>query len=209
MGYKLHVLRDARCPPPPDQWTPAGPKTSEQAVAPGLLRAWAAAVAGLRVRWPLLFGHLLADNGYDANALYELAASPGLQLLAPPKPTARGIGHRRNSPHRLRGLELCRGCNDRGRGARGGSTARRHPLDPPGRAGVPPSFGQSLMRERGGIERTFGLRGNWGGGMGPLPNWVRRPRRVALWVAGKMILNGARYALKNGLLPETKQRLAA
>ena len=41
---------------------------------------------------------------------------------------------------------------------------------------------------RGGVERAFGQVGNFGGGLSPLPNWVRRPRRVALWVAGKFMI---------------------
>lgn len=233
VGYKVHCLRDARCPALPDQWEVAGLRTSEPAVAARLLGARAtflAGLAGAAVRWSMLFGYLVADNNYDTNALYELAMGLlGLQLVAPPKASAAGLGHHRHSPHRLRGLTLCRGWRGRIRrrrrgGGGGGSSAkqaekskrdedaavaRRHPLDPLGRAGVPVTFGQALLRERGGIERTFGLWGNWGGGLGPLPNWVRRPRRVALWVAGKMIFNGARYALKAGLLSPQNKGLTA
>jgi hypothetical protein len=141
-----------------------------------------------------MFGYLVTDNNYDSNRVYDLAAAVNLQLVAPPQSDAKGLGHRPQSPHRLRGLELAR---------------RPHPLNPLCRPDLPRSFGQDLLHARGAIERTFGLWGNWGGGMGPLPNWVRRPRRVALWVAGKMIFNAAREALATDLLPAKKQRVAA
>jgi hypothetical protein len=201
-GYKLHVLRDARCPAVPDHWVVASMNHKEVAVAPDLLdqraAALAMALAGAAVAWVSLFGYLAGDNGYDSNRLYDLAMEVNLQLVAPPRRSAKGLGKIRHSPHRLRGLELARA---------------PHPLNPLGRAGVAKSFGRGLLRERDAIERSFGTWGNWGGGLGPLPNWVRRPRRVALWVAGKLLCDGVRQALKEGLLPHgrpnEKQRLAA
>jgi hypothetical protein len=201
VGYKIHALRDAKCPSMPDKWKLAGLRCSEQAIAPELLKAYAMHLAGVVVRWTMLFAYLVVDNGYDTNAIYELAASMlNWQIIAPPKPSAGGLGHRENSPHRLRGLELARGCHDQNKRSKNNNVNQRHPLNPLGRAEVSPSFGQSLLNARGGIERTFGLWGNWGGGLGQLPNWVRRPRRVALWVAGKIIFNGVRAAMKDGLL---------
>ncbi len=38
--------------------------------------------------------------------------------------------------------------------------------------------------------------GNFGGGLGPLPNWVRTPHRVAAWVQGKILVFSARELLK-------------
>jgi hypothetical protein len=210
VGYKIHVLRDAKCPAMPDQWKLAGLRCSEQAIAPQLLQAHAMTVACMIVHWTAMFGYLVVDNGYDTNALYELAASLlNWQVIAPPKATAAGLGHREHSPYRLRGLDLARGCHDQNKRSKNNNVNRHHPLNPLGRAGVPLTFGQSLLNARGGIERSFGLWGNWGGGLGQLPNWVRRPRRVALWVAGKMILNGVREAAKQGLIIHEKQRLAA
>jgi hypothetical protein len=238
----LHVLRDAKCPAMPDQWRVADLNASEQAVAARLLAARAEALnelAGGAVRWSMLFGYLVADNNYDTNALYDLAMGLlGLQLIAPPQPSAAGLGHHRHSPFRLRGLDLCRGVARRrlrrddkavAKAEGGGkkkaangpagqradqdessrynkNASRRHPLNPLGRPDVPPTFGQTLLAARGGIERSFGLWGNGGGGLSPLPNWVRRPRRVALWVAGKIMFNGARYALKHGLLPTQQNK---
>lgn len=210
VGYKIHALRDAKSPVMPDKWKLAGLRCSEQSVAPDLLRAYATSVAGLVLKWTALFAYLAVDNGYDTNALYELAASLlNWQVIAPPKPSAAGVGHRENSPYRLRGLELARGCHDQNRRSKNNNVNQRHPLNPMARTDAPRTFGQSLLNQRGGIERTFGLWGNWGGGLGQLPNWVRRPRRVALWVAGKIIFNGVRAALKDGLINNEKQRLTA
>ena len=76
-GYKLHVLRDARCPAVPDHWVVASMNHKEVAVAPDLLdqraAALAMALAGAAVAWVSLFGYLAGDNGYDSNRLYDLA----------------------------------------------------------------------------------------------------------------------------------------
>jgi hypothetical protein len=130
--------------------------------------------------------YVAADNEYDGNDTYDAAAAaplaPGAQLVTTPRRVRpKGLGHRRQSPRRLRSLAL----TDNPLAACGGG----------------PSFGQLIVRARDGIERRFGLMGNFGGGLGPLPNWVRRPRRVALWVAGKILIYMARQVVK--------QRLAA
>jgi len=41
--------------------------------------------------------------------------------------------------------------------------------------------------------------GSFGGGLQPLPNFVRRPRRVSLWVIAKVIINGMRICKNHGL----------
>lgn len=110
-------------------------------------------------------GYVLGDALYDSNPLHRLAATQHCQLLAPRKKPQGGLGHRRHHPARLRGLEL---------------------LDTP--------FGQQLYALRTGIERYFGQATSFGGGLGPLPSWVRTPRRVTLWVAGKIVINAARLA---------------
>ncbi len=147
VGYKIHALRDAKCPAMPDKWKLAGLRCSEQAIAPELLRSYAAELACLVVRWTTLFGYLVVDNGYDTNAIYELAAALlQWQVIAPPKPSAAGVGHRVNSPHRLRGLDLARGCNDHNKRSKNNNVNQRHPLNPLARADAPPTFGQSLLR---------------------------------------------------------------
>lgn len=116
-------------------------------------------------------GYVLGDSLYDSNPLHAIVTAHGHQLVAPRKKPRAGLGHRRHAPGRLRCLEL-----------------------------MANSFGQSLYRCRTGIERFFAHMGNFGGGLAPLPNWVRTPHRVARWVAGKIVLNGLRIAINRGIL---------
>ena len=51
--------------------------------------------------------------------------------------------------------------------------------------GLPPSFSLSLVRQREQIERNFGNATMCG--LRTPPPWVRRPHRVATWVAAKLI----------------------
>ncbi len=127
-------------------------------------------------------GYLLADATHDTNPLHEHAGAHGLQLLAPRKQPGTQLGHRDHSPHRLRSIELLE--------------APRLPLKNP-----MPSLGVELYRLRGQIERDYGNLGSFGGGLQPLPNFVRRPRRIAFWVIAKLIINGLRICAKHGLTP--------
>jgi len=107
-------------------------------------------------------GYLVGDRMYDANSLYALSSQMGFQLVTP-KAYPGGLGHRRQNVHRLRGLAL---------------------------ASRP--FGRRLLRDRFAVDRHFGQMGNFGGGLNPLPHWVRGLMRVRLWVQGKVILDTAR-----------------
>ncbi len=111
-------------------------------------------------------GYVVGDGAYDSNLLFQVAGEHGHQLIAPYREGTR-LGHVRHDPHRLR----CR-------------TLLNRP------------FGQALVRGRYGIDRFFGQLGNFGGGLSPLPHWVRRLHRVHLWVQGKIILNAARIVLR-------------
>jgi DDE family transposase len=115
-------------------------------------------------------GYLVGDAIFDCNRLYDLAMSREHQLIAPPKRRGRGLGHHRQSPHRLRGLELL---------------AR--------------SFGRALYAARSDIERAFGHLTSFGGGLNGLPSWVRRSGRVGMWVEAKLIINGVRALLNQRL----------
>lgn len=119
-------------------------------------------------------GYVLADSLYDSNPLHKTCREHGLQLVAPRKRPGTGLGHRPHDPSRLRSIEL---------------------LEAPG------DFGRQLYGRRVTIEQRFAQAGNLACGLGPLPNWVRRPHRVALWVAGKLMI----LACWN----DAKQRLAA
>ena len=116
-------------------------------------------------------GYVVGDNQYDSNRLFDLAATHGHQLVTPRR-QGTVFGHQRHSPWRYRSAEL---------------------LERP--------FGVALVRQRYDIDRMFGQMGNFGGGLGPLPNWVRRLPRVRRWVHGKLIILAA-WRL-------TKQRLIA
>ena len=107
-----------------------------------------------------LRGYLVGDNIYDTNATYDAAAQAGAQLVCSPGHTpTKGLGHRRHSPHRLLGLMIA--------------------ASPAGRA---------LIKSRYQIDRFFGWLGNRGGGLAPLPNFVRRLHRVRLWVTAKLVI---------------------
>jgi hypothetical protein len=109
-------------------------------------------------------GYLVGDAIYDVAALYDLAAVANHQLVVERRRTSGlGRGHRPQSPHRLKGIALL-----------GSADGRR------------------LLRERVAIERSFGHCTSFGGGLGPLPNWVRRLQRVRLWVQAKLFINALR-----------------
>jgi len=108
-------------------------------------------------------GVLLADGNYEAGRVYDAAAASGYQLLAPPDRRDTGRGHRYQSPHRLSALRW-----------------------------FADGLGRALLRGRGSIERMFGNAGSFGGGLGPLPSWVRRLGRVERWVWCKLVINAAR-----------------
>lgn len=56
--------------------------------------------------------------------------------------------------------------------------------------------GEDLYRQRLEIERIFSQQSSFGGGLAPLPAWVRRWERVQRWVTAKIILYHARLALR-------------
>lgn len=105
-------------------------------------------------------GYLLADCVYDSNALFEVVGRHGKQLLAPKKRSGTGLGHHRQSPYRLRSIAL-----------------------------LATPEGRDLYRGRTSIERQFGWLTTFGGGLAPLPAWVRRLRRVRHWVLAKWLIH--------------------
>jgi hypothetical protein len=119
---------------------------------------------------PHLHGYSVGDNLYDAAAVYDGFKTTGLQHLASPRKTAKDLGHRRQSPNRLRGLELVKG-----------------------------EFGKALVHGRRGIERFFANATSFGGGMGQLPAWVRTPQRVSAWVGFKLLIDAVRRERKQRL----------
>lgn len=122
-------------------------------------------------------GYVLGDNAYDENALYELAGRHEHQLVAPRKRPGAGLGHRKHSPWRLRSIALLEGAAGEGRS----------------------DFAAGLYNCRTEVERRFSRLTCYGGGLGPLPAWVRRTHRVTLWVHAKIILRAVKETLDQGL----------
>lgn len=109
-------------------------------------------------------GYILGDKLYDSNRLYDIAARVGHQLIAARKRIGKGLGHHRHSPARLRSIELLQS-----------------------------KFGRELYDQRRSIEHNFGNLTNFGGGLAPLPSWVRRLPRVRLWVGAKLIVSALQH----------------
>jgi hypothetical protein len=117
-------------------------------------------------------GYRVGDGNFDDNPLHDVCVAHGaLQLVTPRRrPKAQGVGHRRQSPGRIRGLAL---------------------IDNPSYA-----FGPELLRQRSAIERYFGNLTSFAGGLSPLPAAVRTYRRGQRWVQAKLIFNALRMQLR-------------
>lgn len=149
-GYKFFAVWSSG--PLPIAWALAPMNKSEKAMARELIPTLPGG------------GYLLGDPEYDSNPLHELASKQGHQLLTPKRQKHRGVGHRKQSPNRLRGIELMK-----------------------------QPFGKSLYRFRRQIERNFGNLTSFGGGLTCLPPWARRITRVRNWVQAKLLINAARW----------------
>ncbi len=108
-------------------------------------------------------GYLLADGNYDGSLLFDQAAQQGYQLVTPLPHGTPGGGHHYLSPHRRRSFELMRS-----------------------------EFGQRLYRTRIAIEQAYAHATSFGGGLSPLPAWVRGRDRVRTWTWAKLLINAAR-----------------
>jgi hypothetical protein len=109
-------------------------------------------------------GYLVGDGEYDASYLYDRAFEQGYQLVAPCRKAKKpGSGKHYQSPHRLRSLELL-----------------QHP------------YGRQVYKTRRQMERCFGNATSFGGGLAPLPAWVRGLDRVRTWVWAKLVINAVR-----------------
>jgi hypothetical protein len=59
--------------------------------------------------------------------------------------------------------------------------------------------GRVMRRQRVHVERVLGNQSSYGGGLGPLPCWVRTLERARRWVGAKLILHHARLAVKRSV----------
>jgi hypothetical protein len=149
-GYKVHAIWGGG--PLPLAWGVAPMNVSEKVMARHLLHELPGE------------GYLLGDTEFDSNALYELAHEAGYQLLTRKRQKQHGVGHRRQSPYRLRSIELLK-----------------------------TKFGKRIYRFRRQIERDFGELTSFGGGLMCLPAWARRLPRVVNWIHAKLLINAARW----------------
>lgn len=130
-------------------------------------------VAERLIRQAGVQGYVLADANYDSNTLHAVCDALGdLQLITPRRfaRTAKGTGHRPQAEGRQRCLEAW--------------------------AAPEPRYIDGLLAERGAIERHFANLTNWGGGLGPLPAWVRTHPRVEAWVAVKLAISAVKRRCK-------------
>jgi hypothetical protein len=154
VGYKFYAVWSTG--PMPLAWGLAPMNVSEKTMAGRLIPTLPGG------------GYLLGDPAYDANPLYDLAAEAGFQLVVKKRKGRgdRGLGHRRQSPARLRSIELMK-----------------------------TDFGRELYNQRNQIECRFGTLTATGGGLAPLPAWVRHFNRVRNWVQAKIIAAGVRWLI--------------
>jgi hypothetical protein len=155
-GYKLYTIWAAR--PVPEAYRVYSMNVNENKVAEEMMTELTGG------------GYLLADGEYDSNAVFDAAGRAGYQLLAPREDATAKLGHIRQSPYRLRCINLL------------GS-----------------SFGRCLYHQRRRIERTYGTLTSFAGGLAPLQAWVRHLERVWLWVTAKLLINALRILRRKEL----------
>jgi hypothetical protein len=123
-------------------------------------------------------GYAVADNAYDTNDCHGHAAATQHQLVAPPRRANREVRDaKKNRPQRLRTLDLL-----------------ASPLE---KCGQRNEFGVALYNCREAAESCFGELAM--AGLNYLPTWIRGPRRVALWCAGKIALHLWRDLKRKGV----------
>ncbi len=110
---------------------------------------------------------LLADGMYDVNTIYEAAGERGVQMIA-----ARRYKNAKGVGHRRHSVHRLRALEILAE-------------DP------------SVLSGRRMIESCFGTQGNVIGGLGPLPNHVRRLHRVRRWVSIKLVIDAAHRRRRN------------
>jgi hypothetical protein len=117
---------------------------------------------------------VLADSSYDGRELYDLLAGKDASLIA----QLRGIGKHPKTVQQA-------------------GPIRREAIACWQQV---PGLTKYVYKERfAGMEGTFGNLTSYGGGLGPLPAWVRSLARVRRWVGAKIILYNTRVRTRNEL----------
>ena len=113
---------------------------------------------------------IIADANDDGKDLYTDVGQRGAFLLTPQKRNRRSeLAWRNTSPERREAMAIWR---DR------------------------PKLARRVYALRSGIERIFSALSCYGGGLWPLPAWVRRTERVQRWVTAKIAIYNARVLLR-------------
>jgi hypothetical protein len=113
-----------------------------------------------------------SKNTFRSNPGSSLPPCFGTPCMTEPFRKAKnpGSGKHYQSPHRLHSIDVMR--RDSGR---------------------------SLYKVRTRMERSFGNATSFGGGLGPLPAWVRGLERVRTWVWAKLLINAVRGLIHKDL----------
>jgi len=114
---------------------------------------------------------VLGDGNYDAADLHKRMARTGARLVVP----LRGMAEH---PVTLRQM----------------GSARREHLKA---SREHPDVVKYVLNWRTQIERVFSMLSCPGGGLGPLPSWVRRLERIRRWVGCKIAMYHARLQYRN------------
>jgi hypothetical protein len=149
-------------------WTTADGRIPVWAVTP--MNVQEQTVAPLLLAGRNIRGLLLADGNYDGAPLYARVDEAGGALLTPLRAVAVTEKSRREMP-----------------------AARRAAID------AWEHDGQRTRRvyaRRRRIESVFANATSFGGGLSPLPAWVRRIDRVRRWIGGKLIIHHARLRVR-------------
>jgi hypothetical protein len=113
---------------------------------------------------------VLADGNYDSGPLYQAIADRKSMLLTRLRSKARSEKQMEQMcPARRAAVILWEDCTD---------------------------VCEQTMKTRDEVERIFGALTCFGGGLAPLPAWVRRLPRVRRWVTAKIIIYHARLFLR-------------
>jgi len=113
---------------------------------------------------------VMADGNYDGRKLYTAIGERGATLFTPQKKNRRTEAAFANTcPERRAAMEVWRD---------------------------EPALAWKAYGLRGQIERIFSALSCFGGGLGPLPAWVRRLERVTRWVTAKIAIYNARVMLR-------------
>jgi hypothetical protein len=154
-GYKLHAIHNGTAMPAAWEVQPLNVDEKDAA------RRMIPTLGGT--------GYLVGDANFDDSDLFDLAHEHEHRFIAPRRRPRTGLGHHRQSPHRVACIDLLEAWPSR--------LAKR-------------TFGAHLLRCRKWIEGRFG---HLVARLTCLPMWVRRLHRVRSYVHAHLLIAAARW----------------